>query len=59
MTCRQFIFHWTQSSRLELDKQHITPDGKVTAYFDSNTTPESAPLNQSIEQLLAETKSGP
>lgn len=40
------------------NKYLVTPEGKVTAYFDSQTTPESAPMNQSIEQLLAAVKSG-
>lgn len=35
------------------NKYLVKPDGTVTAYFDSNTTPESAPMHQSIEQLLA------
>lgn len=38
------------------NKYLVKPDGKVTAYFDSDATPESAPLNQSIEQLLAATQ---
>lgn len=34
------------------NKYLVTPEGKVTAYFDSNTTPDSAPLNQAIGALL-------
>ena len=34
------------------NKYLVTPDGKVKAYFDSDTTPDSAPMNRSIEQLL-------
>jgi glutathione peroxidase len=40
------------------NKYLVTPNGKVTAYFDSKTTPESAPMNQSIENLLAGTTRG-
>lgn len=35
------------------NKYLVKPDGKVSAYFDSDVAPESVPLNQSIEQLLA------
>jgi glutathione peroxidase len=34
------------------NKYLVTPQGKVTAYFDSNTTPESPQLNQAIGALL-------
>ena len=34
------------------NKYLVTPEGKVTAYFDSNATPESAQLNQAIGALL-------
>jgi glutathione peroxidase len=34
------------------NKYLVTPAGKVTAYFDSNATPESAQLNQAIGALL-------
>jgi glutathione peroxidase len=40
------------------NKYLVRPDGKVTAYFDSDATPESAPLNQSIDELLAGIHSG-
>ena len=40
------------------NKYLVKPDGTVTAYFDSDTTPESAPMHQSIEQLLAATHGG-
>jgi glutathione peroxidase len=40
------------------NKYLVKPDGIVTAYFDSNTTPESAAMHQSIEQLLAGTHGG-
>ena len=40
------------------NKYLVRPDGKVTAYFDSDATPESAPLNQSIERLLAGSQIG-
>ena len=34
------------------NKYLVTPEGKVTAYFDSSTTPDSAQLNQAIGALL-------
>jgi glutathione peroxidase len=34
------------------NKYVITPQGKVTAYFDSNATPDSPQLNQAIGALL-------
>lgn len=34
------------------NKYLVTPQGKVTAYFDSNTTPDSPQLNQAIGALL-------
>jgi glutathione peroxidase len=34
------------------NKYLITPQGKVTAYFDSNATPDSPQLNQAIGALL-------
>ena len=34
------------------NKYLVTPAGKVTAYFDSNATPDSAQLNQAIGALL-------
>ena len=34
------------------NKYLVTPEGKVTAYFDSNTTPDSPQLNQAIAALL-------
>jgi glutathione peroxidase len=40
------------------NKYLVKPDGTVTAYFDSDTTPESATMHQSIEQLLAASHGG-
>jgi glutathione peroxidase len=40
------------------NKYLVKPDGQVTAYFDSETTPDSATLQQSIEQLLTGTHEG-
>ena len=34
------------------NKYVITPQGKVTAYFDSNATPDSPQINQAIGALL-------
>jgi glutathione peroxidase len=34
------------------NKYLVTPQGKVTAYFDSNATPDSPQLNQAIGALL-------
>jgi glutathione peroxidase len=34
------------------NKYLVTPSGKVSAYFDSSVTPESAQLNQAIAALL-------
>ena len=34
------------------NKYLVTPAGKVTAYFDSNATPDSTQLNQAIGALL-------
>jgi glutathione peroxidase len=40
------------------NKYLVKPDGTVTAYFDSDITPESGQLNDAIESLLAGTKAG-
>ena len=40
------------------NKYLVRADGRVTAYFDSDTTPESATLDRSIEQLLSGSESG-
>lgn len=37
------------------NKYLVKPDGTVSRYFDSTTTPESPELNRAIDQLLAPT----
>lgn len=46
----------TQAPKWNFNKYVVQPDGKVSAYFSSTTTPESADMNKAVEQVLASTK---
>ncbi|MGC3982510.1 MAG: hypothetical protein QM808_14770 [Steroidobacteraceae bacterium] len=46
----------TKAPAWNFNKYLVTPDGKVTQYFDSKVTPDSAEMTQAIDKLLASSK---